>query len=230
MFWSLKHCRNPAKRYHVAPISFQRTFFGRLSKCQVVLYTVSEPCLSSKAVGKVLKITVVWKMTSAHAFKSLSSCKYVKGDFLCFINFTLKHSTNKTNNNSKRLSRPHYTSGMVIYSSPSKGPPKRLLNCALQCLPCYQTPEPHGMKWYQTPIAKKTCHCPVRAFDLRPQLDVCVNGITFLQLQCVNSASGNLSCDVVNLWQFCTVVLEAGVWCWVQDHQSQSFHTNNLLI
>lgn len=37
------------KLYHVAVISIQITFFfGRLSKRQVVLYTISEPCLASK--------------------------------------------------------------------------------------------------------------------------------------------------------------------------------------
>lgn len=85
----LKALQKPIKRVSCCSHFFPENFFGRLSKCQVVLYTVSEPCLSSKAVGKALKITAVWKMTSAHALKSLGSCKYVKGDFLCFINSPL---------------------------------------------------------------------------------------------------------------------------------------------
>ncbi len=54
IFYIVIHCSQ--KLYHVALIDFQ-IFFWRLSKCQVVLYTVSQSCLASKAVEKVLKLT-----------------------------------------------------------------------------------------------------------------------------------------------------------------------------
>lgn len=44
------------KTYHVAFIDFQN-FFWRLSRCQVVLHTITESCLASKAAGCVLKLT-----------------------------------------------------------------------------------------------------------------------------------------------------------------------------
>lgn len=103
-----KHCSQ--KLYHVALISFQLTFCGRLSKCQAVLNTAGEPCLASKAVGNGLTITLVWKMTSAHALKYLNSFEYV-------FEISLPSNTAQTSARDvkfKVLSHRHCTSGIAI--------------------------------------------------------------------------------------------------------------------
>lgn len=180
-----KHCSQ--KLYHVALISFQLTFCGRLSKCQAVLNTAGEPCLASKAVGNGLTITLVWKMTSAHALKYLNSFEYV-------FEISLPSHTAQTSARDvkiKLLSHRHRTFGIAIclsskefYCTRAMGPP---VGCQSQYIlvllhPCLQDEEPH-LQYHLTSMGSAetvSLSCQTNSYSIRS-----VSGrVIFVKLQC----------------------------------------------
>lgn len=109
LFTCLEVLSTAAKKLcHVAVISIQITFFFwkvvQTSGC-TVYYKWALSGLQ-KAVGNVLKITLVWKMTSAHVFKPLNNCEYVKGSFYMFYQISSPLNAAQTSTIDVKLFEP----------------------------------------------------------------------------------------------------------------------------